>query len=81
MSSFCFYGVLAGLYSARIRSRSARILAWIVSAALIAGIGLSRIYLGVHYPTDVVAGYLAGAVWVSTLLFVDRLGPRRSKAS
>jgi len=81
MSSFCFYGVLAGLYSARIRSRAARILAWIVSAALIAGIGLSRIYLGVHYPTDVVAGYLAGAVWVSTLLFVDRLGARKSKTS
>ena len=80
MSSFCFYGVFAGLYSARIRSRVARLVTWIASATLIAGIGLSRIYLGVHYPTDVVAGYLAGAVWVSTLLFVDRLGPRRPKA-
>jgi undecaprenyl-diphosphatase len=80
MSSFCFYGVLAGLYSARIRSRSARLVIWVVSGVLIAGIGLSRIYLGVHYPTDVIAGYLAGAVWVSTLLLVDRLGPRTRKA-
>lgn len=35
-----------------------------VSAGLILLIGLSRIYLGVHYPSDVVAGYLVGLVWV-----------------
>jgi membrane-associated phospholipid phosphatase len=68
LSSLCFYGVLAGLCSARIQSRAARILIWIAGGVLIAGIGLSRIYLGVHYPTDVIAGYLAGAIWVGTLL-------------
>jgi undecaprenyl-diphosphatase len=31
-------------------------------------IGISRIYLGVHYPTDVMAGYMAAAAWVSSLL-------------
>ncbi|MCL5110745.1 MAG: phosphatase PAP2 family protein [Chloroflexi bacterium] len=31
-------------------------------------IGLSRLYLGVHYFTDVVAGYLAGFVWVDAVL-------------
>ena len=69
LSSFCFYGVLAGLCCARIQSRAARILIWIATSFLVAGIGLSRIYLGVHYPTDVIAGYLAGAIWVSALLF------------
>jgi undecaprenyl-diphosphatase len=69
LSSLCFYGVLAGLCCARIQSRAARILIWIAGGVLIVGIGLSRIYLGVHYPTDVIAGYLAGALWVSTLLF------------
>ena len=59
--SLCVYGVLAGLLSARLRSGALRVLLWIVAAALVAGIGLSRIYLGVHYPSDVVAGYLAGA--------------------
>jgi membrane-associated phospholipid phosphatase len=43
-----------------------------VSAALVLAIGLSRIYLGVHYPTDVIAGYIAAAAWVSTLLFAVR---------
>lgn len=73
LTSLCFYGALAGLCSARIPSRVARILIWVASGALVAGIGLSRIYLGVHYPTDVIAGYLAGTIWVSTLLFADRI--------
>jgi undecaprenyl-diphosphatase len=69
LSSLCFYGVLAGLSCARIQNRAIRILIWIASGVLITGIGLSRVYLGVHYPTDVIAGYLAGAIWISTLLF------------
>ena len=73
LSSFCFYGALAGLCCARIQSRVARILIWVASGLLVAGIGLSRVYLGVHYPTDVIAGYLAGAIWVSTLLFAARI--------
>jgi membrane-associated phospholipid phosphatase len=35
---------------------------------LIAGIGLSRVYIGVHYPTDVAAGYLVGLLWLLTLI-------------
>jgi undecaprenyl-diphosphatase len=73
LSSLCFYGALAGLSCARIQSQVARILIWIATSVLVIGIGLSRIYLGVHYPTDVIAGYLAGAIWVSTLLFVARI--------
>jgi undecaprenyl-diphosphatase len=34
-------------------------------------IGLSRIYLGVHYPSDVIAGYLAAVFWTLAVILVD----------
>ena len=78
--SFCFYGVLAGLLAGRMQSRLGRILVWSLAALLVAAIGVSRIYLGVHYPSDVIAGYLAAALWVSTLLALDRVRIERKSA-
>lgn len=75
--SFCLYGVLAGLLAGRTQSRLRRIPIWTVAALLVAAIGLSRIYLGVHYPSDVIAGYLAATLWVSTLVTLDRMRIRR----
>jgi undecaprenyl-diphosphatase len=75
--SFCLYGVLAGLITARIRSVPIRVCIWIFAALLVFAIGLSRIYLGVHYPTDVIAGYIGAAVWVSSLVVADRFRRRR----
>jgi undecaprenyl-diphosphatase len=68
LSSFCFYGVLAGLICIRIQSAAWRVVIWSTSAFLVLAIGISRIYLGVHYPTDVLAGYIAAGTWVSALL-------------
>jgi undecaprenyl-diphosphatase len=70
--SFCFYAVLAGLVAARTRSPILRVTVGVLAGLLIAAIGLSRIYLGMHYPSDVLAGYLAAAIWVTTLLILDR---------
>jgi membrane-associated phospholipid phosphatase len=75
--SFCFYVVLAGLIAARTRSLLLRVAAGIAAAVIVIGIGLSRIYLGVHYPSDVIAGYLAASAWVTTLLVLDRWRVRR----
>jgi undecaprenyl-diphosphatase len=36
------------------------------ATVLILTIGLSRLYLGVHYFTDVIAGYAAGVVWLAS---------------
>lgn len=72
LCSFCFYAVLAGLIAARTRSMALRIAVGAAAAVLVAAIGLSRIYLGMHYPSDVIAGYLGAAIWVSTLLVLDR---------
>lgn len=75
--SLCFYGTLAGLMNARVRSMWLRVVLWICAALLVLEIGLSRIYLGVHYPSDVVAGYLAALVWVSALVVADRVRKTR----
>lgn len=70
LSSLCFYGVLAGLLCEWIENATLRLLVSVTAALLILAIGLSRIYLGVHYPTDVIGGYIAAGAWVSALLFV-----------
>jgi undecaprenyl-diphosphatase len=65
VESCCFYGVAAALVTLRMRSRRRKAPIWVASAFLTAAIGFSRIYLGVHYPSDVLAGYLGAVFWVS----------------
>jgi undecaprenyl-diphosphatase len=65
--SVCWFGTLALLVAPRLRARAARIAIWSGAVLLSFAIGFSRIYLGVHYPADVLAGYAAGAVWVGAL--------------
>jgi len=79
--SFCFYLVLAGLVSVRIPSQGLRILVWVTAGILVAAIGLSRIYLGVHYPSDVIAGYLSAAVWTTAMVTADRARRRQRRPS
>lgn len=78
LSSVCFYGILAWLVTARMKNRAAKIAVWTLAVLLIFLIGLSRVYLGVHYPSDVLAGYAAGIVWVVTVALGDFFLERRS---
>ena len=58
------YGILSFLLWHHIPIRWGRNLLVIFSTIMILTIGFSRIYLGVHYPSDVIAGYFAGAFWL-----------------
>lgn len=61
-----FYGTLALLIAWRLEG----FWRWAVAVsglALVLLIGFSRLYLGVHYPTDILAGFLAAPLWVSTV--------------
>jgi undecaprenyl-diphosphatase len=69
MVSFCFYAALAALTAANTDTKQKRILIWACCGSLVTMIGLSRIYLGVHWPTDVICAYLAATVWVTSVAF------------
>ncbi len=58
------YGAL-GLVAATVtRSRSGRVILCAIVATLILAVSLSRVLLGVHYPTDVLAGVLLAGLWL-----------------
>jgi undecaprenyl-diphosphatase len=66
MASFVTYGMLAYLLVLTFRNeRRAQVAAIAAAAFLILSIGFSRMYLGVHYFSDVVGGYTAGALWLT----------------
>jgi len=59
------------------RSPSSRTAAWVLGAVVMAAVGWDRIYLGVHFPTDVVGGIALGLAWASWAIVVVRLSARR----
>jgi undecaprenyl-diphosphatase len=76
--SLCFYGLLAGTLSHDLRSKWQQVLVWTVAVILIALIGMSRVYLGVHWPSDVIAGYAAALIWMGAVrVMAVRLESRR----
>jgi undecaprenyl-diphosphatase len=69
MESFVAYGMLAYLAVLLwLRSWESRVAAVCGATLVVVLIGFSRMYLGVHYFSDVVAGYAAGGVWLSALI-------------
>jgi membrane-associated phospholipid phosphatase len=79
LASCCFFAGLAAILSGRVKSRRARMLIWIAASVMFILIGLSRIYLGVHYTTDVIAGFSAALIWIVVVRFVELQLARRRK--
>lgn len=69
VTSMTFYGMLLFLVQTRMEDRKKAKVLSVVLVLLIALIGPSRIYLGVHYPTDVLAGWAEG-VFVATAVYM-----------
>lgn len=65
-------GLLAAWMVCRwvVRRWAARVAVWTTTIAVIALIGFSRCYLGVHFVTDVLAGWLLGAAWAGAVILL-----------
>jgi membrane-associated phospholipid phosphatase len=88
MVSLTVYGALAFVIAAGMGGRRGQALVLASALALVLAIGFSRVYLGVHYASDVLAAYSAGLAWLmlcgltllgAARLRVPRTGPRRSR--
>ncbi len=69
MAAFSLYGVLAFLLWRHISTFTGRGILIVCSSAMILMIGVSRIYLGVHYPSDVLGGFLASGCWLAVSIW------------
>ena len=75
------YGLLGYFAMHLFRNHAARVAVGAITVLLVIAIGVSRVYVAVHYPTDVLAGWTAGLPWLLTCLWLhERLTRRYANA-
>lgn len=72
LASCVFFAGLAAILSGRIKRKRTRTIMWTTATIMFLLIGLSRIYLGVHYTTDVIAGFASAIIWILVVRFVEK---------
>lgn len=63
MVSMSFYTTMTYLLVKNMSNQNAKKILWIINSIIVTSIGFSRIYLGVHWPTDILVGYLLGYIF------------------
>ena len=64
----CYFTFILYLINKKVKSKSKRIILTIINYLIILSIGFSRIYLGVHYTSDVIAGFILSVAYMMIFL-------------
>ena len=80
LNSLVDYTLLAFFALERVQDRRVRVAIRSAVVLVVGAIGFSRIYLGVHYVSDVTAGYLAGGLWVTACIMAYEIARRHRRA-
>ena len=70
MIAFSLYTIIVYIAWRNVKTTLSRTLLILSAAFMIIMTGISRIYVGVHYPSDVVGGFAASALWVTIAIIV-----------
>ncbi len=80
MAALSLYGIVSFLLWRHIPKQSGRMVLITISAVFILVIGISRIYLGVHFPSDIIGAYLVSGAWLmfTIWLFINFISNRKA---
>lgn len=79
MMAFSLYSILGYIIWKSVKTRSGCFIIVLVASLMTILIGVSRIYLGVHFPSDIVGGLLASGLWVTISVMVYSFFQHRNK--
>lgn len=80
MAATLFYGFIAAYVACQLRSRAARVAVCVAAACMALLVAFSRVYLGAHYLSDVLAAMAEGVAWLSVCITASSTLRRRREA-
>lgn len=81
LASTVFYGTLAAFFMPRVKTAKQRVAILLAALLMVILVGLSRIYLGAHYLSDVLAAFAEGLAWLALCLMAVATLRRHQAAS